>query len=80
MFESCRSGPVREALTALRAAYDALAAADVDTLTRTELLEVLDEVQTLACQLPSQHHRLLARLQSESTTASNWAPSPGATC
>ncbi|MGA5463187.1 DUF222 domain-containing protein [Mycobacterium sp. NPDC050041] len=58
---------VREALTALRAAYDALADCDVETLTRTELLEVLDEVQTIGCQLPSQNHRLLARLQAEST-------------
>jgi hypothetical protein len=61
------SDPVREALTALRAAYDALADCNVDALTRTELLEVLDEVQTLGCQLPSQNHRLLARLQAEST-------------
>ena len=58
---------VREALTALRAAYDALAACGVDGLTQTELLGVLDEVQTLSCQLPSQNHRLLARLQAETT-------------
>jgi hypothetical protein len=61
------SGPVHEALTALRAAYDALADADIDLLTGTELLDVLDDVQTRTCRLPSQHHRLLARLQIEST-------------
>lgn len=58
---------MREALTALRAAYDALAGCDVDGLTCPELLEVLDEVQTLSCQLPSQNHRLLARLRIEAT-------------
>ena len=54
---------VRDALTALRAAHDALAATDVEDLTRTDLLEVLDEVQTLARQLPTQRHRLLAQLR-----------------
>ena len=61
------SGTVREALIALRDAHEALAACGVETLTKTELLEVLDEVQTLRCQLPSQQHRLLARLKIETT-------------
>lgn len=58
---------VREALAALRVAHDALAACDVDLLTRQELLETLDELETLTCQLPTQSHRLLARLQLETT-------------
>lgn len=58
---------VREALAALRVAHDALAACDVDLLTRQELLETLDELETLTCQLPAQSHRLLARLQLETT-------------
>jgi Domain of unknown function (DUF222) len=58
---------VREALAALRVAHDALAACDVDLLTSTELIESLDELETLACQLPTQSHRMLSRLQMEST-------------
>lgn len=58
---------VREALAAVRVAYDALAACDVELLTRQELLETLDELETLTCQLPTQSHRLLARLQLETT-------------
>ncbi|MDT5065122.1 MAG: hypothetical protein QOJ95_2488 [Mycobacterium sp.] len=58
---------VQERVTALRDAYDALAACDVDLLTAPELLEVMDELQTLSCQLPSQSHRMLARLQVETT-------------
>ncbi|MGD9621478.1 MAG: 13E12 repeat family protein [Mycolicibacterium sp.] len=58
---------IREALTALRAAHDALAASEIETLPRAELLAVLDELETLSCQLPTQSHRLLARLQVEST-------------
>lgn len=56
-----------QAVAALRAAYDAFAACDVDSLTRTELVAVLDEYETLTCQLPSQSHRLLARLQADAT-------------
>lgn len=58
---------MREALAALRDAHDALAACGVDLLTRQELLETLDEVETLTCQLPTQSQRLLARLQLETT-------------
>jgi len=54
-------------MTALRAAYDELAGGGVDLLTHTELLEVLDELETLCCQLPTQSQRLLARLQAETT-------------
>ncbi len=54
-------------MAALLAAHDALAACDVDLLTATELLEVGDGVETLTRQLPTQSHRLLARLQVETT-------------
>jgi hypothetical protein len=56
-----------EALAALRAAYGALAACDIDMLTHPELLAAMDEMETLSCQLPTQHHRMLARLQIETT-------------
>jgi hypothetical protein len=55
--------PVQEAVSALRAAHDALAACDLEMLTRPELLNGLDELETLSCQLPTQWHRALARLQ-----------------
>jgi hypothetical protein len=58
---------VQEMIAALRAAHDALAACDLDLLTRAELLAVGDELETLTCQLPAQSHRLLARLQTEAT-------------
>ena len=58
---------VREAMANLRAAYDAFAACDFDALTRTEVVAVIDELETLGCQLPTQNHRLLARLQAETT-------------
>jgi hypothetical protein len=60
-------GLVHTALAALRAAHEALAACDLEALSRTELLGVLDELETLACQLPAQWHRALARLQVEAT-------------
>jgi hypothetical protein len=59
--------PVQVAMAALRAAHESLAACDLETLTHRELLGVLDELQTLSCQLPVQWHRALARLQAETT-------------
>jgi hypothetical protein len=61
------AGEVRAAVTALRAAYDALAALPVDALTAAEVVGVLDDLETLTCQLPVQSHRLLTRLQAETT-------------
>ena len=58
---------VQEALAGLRAAHDALAACDIEALTLPELLAAADELQTLTCQLPTQSHRILARLQAETT-------------
>src|SRR5690349_20949108 len=58
---------VREAMATLRAAYDGFAAAECETLTRAELLAVMDDFETLTCQAPSQWHRLLARLQAQTT-------------
>ncbi|BBX01631.1 hypothetical protein MMOR_25670 [Mycolicibacterium moriokaense] len=59
--------PVQVALSALRDAHDTLAGCDLDSLTHRELLGVLDELETLTCQLPAQWHRALARLQTETT-------------
>ena len=58
---------VRAALTALRAAYDEVAACGIDTLTCEELLAAADELEILDCQLPSQRHRILAQLQTQAT-------------
>ena len=58
---------MQAAVAALRAAHDELAALPVDLLTKSELIGVLDELETLSCQLPAQSHRMLARLQTETT-------------
>ncbi len=58
---------VREAVAALRAAHDALAGCDLSLMTEAEVLEFLDELETLSCQLPTQSYRMLARLQTEAT-------------
>ncbi|MBY0291661.1 MAG: hypothetical protein K2X52_31680, partial [Mycobacteriaceae bacterium] len=58
---------VQAAVAALRAAHDELAALPVDALTAGELVGVLDELESLSCQLPAQSHRLLARWQAETT-------------
>ncbi|WP_197373054.1 HNH endonuclease signature motif containing protein [Mycolicibacterium baixiangningiae] len=58
---------LRDAVTALRAAVDGLAACEVDLLTRSDLVDALDELETLGCQLPMVRHRMLARLQAETT-------------
>ncbi len=47
-------GEVQAAVAALRAAHDALAALSVEQLTAAELLGVLDDLETLTCQLPVQ--------------------------
>jgi hypothetical protein len=58
---------VQEMIAAMRAAHDALAGCDIDALTLDELLAAADELQTLTCQLPTQSHRILTRLQAEAT-------------
>jgi hypothetical protein len=58
---------VRAALTALHAGYAQLAACGIDTLTRDELLAATDDLEILDCQLPTQRHRMLARLQAQAT-------------
>lgn len=55
------------AVAGLRAAFDRFAACDFGSLTRAELLAVLDEYEALSCQLPSPLHRLLAQLQADTT-------------
>jgi hypothetical protein len=54
-------------VAALRAAYDELATLPIDALTMSELTDALDELETLTCRLPSQSHRMLSRLQTETT-------------
>src|SRR3954467_15737334 len=61
------AGAVREAMANLCAAYDAFDACDLDALTRTEVLSVIDDLETLTCRMPTQTHRLLTRLQAETT-------------
>jgi hypothetical protein len=60
-------GSVHAALTALRAARTALAELPETTLIRPELVAVLDEIETLTCQLPTHRHRMLAQLQTQTT-------------
>ena len=76
MFEVCR---VRRCGTRWRGCgppFDAVAACDLDALTREELIGPLDELETLWCALPALRHRMLARLQVEATPpqmgAKNW--------
>ncbi len=58
---------VVQAVAGLRAAFDAFAACDFGSLSRAELLTVLDEYETLLCRLPAVGHGLLAQLQVEAT-------------
>ena len=58
---------VLDAVAALRAAHDELAALPIDSLTKPELIGVIDEIETLTCQLPTQNHRMLAGLQAVTT-------------
>ena len=55
------------AVAALGAAFEQVAACEVDLATRAELVDVLDELETLWCRLPAVRHRLLTRLQAEAT-------------
>ncbi|GFG49765.1 HNH endonuclease [Mycolicibacterium agri] len=54
-------------MAGLRAAYEAFAAAEIDSLTRAELVSLIDDLEALVCQMPTQSHRLLARLQAQTT-------------
>ncbi len=59
--------PALAAIATMRAAYDELAGLGLDTLTHPELLAVLGELETLCRQLPTQSHRILARLTAEAS-------------
>ncbi len=54
-------------MSALLTAYDAVADCDLGALTASGLLDFMDGLETLTCQLPTQSHRALARLQAETT-------------
>ena len=56
---------VLEAAQRVRAAYEDLAATDIDALTREELLSLGDELQGVSNALPTQWHRLLTRLKTQ---------------
>src|SRR4051794_1170280 len=68
-------GAVREAMANLCDAYDALTACDFDALTGSEVVSMIDDYQTLTCRMPTQSHRLLTRLQAETTPAQMGAKS-----
>ncbi len=67
MFESCQWLRCGRRWRTCAAAYDAVDACDVDALTRTEVVSVIDDLETLTCRMPTQSHRLLARLQAETS-------------
>ena len=64
-----------EAVAAVRAAVDAAAGAGVDLLGRADLVDALDELEVVWCQLPALRNRLLARLQVETTATQMGAKS-----
>ena len=66
---------VQEAMADLCAAYDALAACDIDSLTGAEVVSMIDDYQALTCRMPTQSHRLLTRLQAQTTPAQMGAKS-----
>ncbi len=51
----------------MKAGYAELAAAGVDALSHAELLDVQSQLETLIRQLPTQSHRILARLAAEAS-------------
>ena len=55
------------ALAALRAAFDAFAACDFESLSHPELVALMDDYETLTCQLPSPSQRMLTQLQTQTT-------------
>ncbi|MGV0793504.1 HNH endonuclease signature motif containing protein [Mycolicibacterium sp. XJ1819] len=57
------------AVAAMTAAYRELAAADLDSLSHRELLDLQTELEVLARTLPTQSHRILARLVAEASPA-----------
>ncbi|MGE0783961.1 hypothetical protein [Mycolicibacterium sp.] len=64
---SMSSTDLLAAISGLPTAFDQVAACQTALLTRHELLTALDDLETLSCQLPTMGHRLLARLQTETT-------------
>ena len=76
MYVRIMSGVVlSDAVAAVRAAVDAAAGAEVDLLGRADLVDALDELETVWCQLPALRNRLLARLQVETTATQMGAKS-----
>ena len=76
MYVRVMSGVVlSDAVAAVRAAVDAAVGAEVDLLGRADLVDALDELETVWCQLPALRNRLLARLQVETTATQMGAKS-----
>ncbi len=67
MFEVCPGRSCRKASRRCAPRTTRWPPATLDSLTLAELLAAGDELQTLTCQLPTQSHRILARLQAETT-------------
>ena len=61
------SDRVTTAVAAYRAAAAGLAELDCDPFTHPELLDLLNELETVAWQLPTVEHRIIARLQREAS-------------
>ncbi len=61
------ASPVFAAIAEMRAGYAKLAAASLDPLSHQELLTAQDELETLTRQLPTQSHRMIARLAAEAS-------------
>ncbi|MCG7579788.1 HNH endonuclease signature motif containing protein [Mycolicibacterium sp. OfavD-34-C] len=76
MYVRVMSGVVlSDAVAAVRAAVDAAVGAGVNLLGRADLVDALDELETVWCQLPALRNRLLARLQVETTATQMGAKS-----
>ena len=69
----------QEAMANLRAAYDAFAATDFDALTRAEVVAVIDELEMLGCQLPTQNIGCWPGCRPRPRPR-RWAPSRGTRC
>src|SRR5215218_787753 len=61
------SDRVTTAIAAYAAAAAQLAQLDCDPFTHTELLDLLNELETVTWQLPTVSHRIIARLQREAS-------------
>jgi hypothetical protein len=71
------SGRVTAAVASMVAAVAELADLDCDQFTHLELLDLLNELETVAWRLPTVGHRVIARLQREASPVELGAKSLG---